>query len=98
MRRRLHNEIVTFTRMLEPTAREAELRQLSFAAVRDVVHSIWKEARVDVFGSFATGARGGRCCRCVCRTGGRWGANTWRGLGVGVGWGGSVGVSTHCHV
>lgn len=52
---RLHNEIAFFCKMLEPTAQEAEARQQSVDDVRQVVNSIWPQATVEVFGSFATG-------------------------------------------
>eukprot|EP00878_Enallax_costatus_P038077 GHUV01043225.1.p2 GENE.GHUV01043225.1~~GHUV01043225.1.p2 ORF type:complete len:152 (+),score=33.48 GHUV01043225.1:252-707(+) len=52
---RLHNEIVAFTKMLEPTAEEVDGRAKSMSVIREVVHSIWPQAEVLVFGSYATG-------------------------------------------
>lgn len=52
---RLHNEIVAFTAMLEPTAEETASRAASLACLREVVAGMWKGAEVQVFGSYATG-------------------------------------------
>jgi len=52
---RLHSEIVDFCRFAEPTAGEASSRAAAVQRVRDVVTSIWPGARLEVFGSFATG-------------------------------------------
>lgn len=52
---RLHNEVVAFAKMLEPTAEEVESRARSMRTVREVVHSIWPKANVMVFGSYETG-------------------------------------------
>jgi non-canonical poly(A) RNA polymerase PAPD5/7 len=43
---RLHNEVVAFCRMLEPTAEEIESRSRSMRTVREVVHSIWPQVSV----------------------------------------------------
>ncbi len=64
---RLHNEIVTFAKMLEPTEQEAASRKRSVDAVEEVVRGIWPEAEVKVFGSFATGEGAG--CGCARATG-----------------------------
>ena len=48
-------EIVDFCRFTEPTAAEAAARTDAVGLIRDVVVSIWPTARLDVFGSFATG-------------------------------------------
>jgi non-canonical poly(A) RNA polymerase PAPD5/7 len=47
---RLHNEVVAFCRMLEPTAEEVESRSRSMRTVREVVHSIWPQVSVAVVG------------------------------------------------
>jgi non-canonical poly(A) RNA polymerase PAPD5/7 len=52
---RLHAEIVDFCRFAEPTADEASSRAAAVQRVREVVASIWPGARLEVFGSFATG-------------------------------------------
>ena len=52
---RLHNEIVDFSRFLEPTEEEAKSRAAAVERVRAVVKTIWPEARFEVHGSFATG-------------------------------------------
>ncbi|KAF6264754.1 hypothetical protein COO60DRAFT_19013 [Scenedesmus sp. NREL 46B-D3] len=52
---RLHNEVVAFCKMLEPTAEEVASRARSMRTVREVVHSIWPQAEVLVFGSYETG-------------------------------------------
>ena len=52
---RLHNEIVDFSRFLEPTEAEASSRTAAVERVRDVVKGIWPNARFEVHGSFATG-------------------------------------------
>lgn len=43
---RFHNEIVAFTKMLEPTPEEVDSRAKSMRVIRDVVHSIWPHAEV----------------------------------------------------
>ena len=52
---RLHNEIVDFSRYLEPTEEEATSRAAAVERVRAVVNGIWPDARFEVHGSFATG-------------------------------------------
>lgn len=44
-----------FCRYLAPSPAETAARQAAIDAVEDVVTSIWPKARVQVFGSFATG-------------------------------------------
>ena len=51
---RLHQEIVDFSRYLEPTEEEARLGG-AVERVRDIVKDIWPAARFEVHGSFATG-------------------------------------------
>lgn len=41
--------------LVQPTPEEAAARAGAVAAVREVVGSIWPSARVEVFGSYATG-------------------------------------------
>lgn len=52
---RLHNEIVDFGRFLEPTEEEETARGRAVERVREVVKTIWPDARFEVHGSFATG-------------------------------------------
>jgi non-canonical poly(A) RNA polymerase PAPD5/7 len=52
---RLHQEIVDFSRYLEPTEDEAASRAAAVERVRDIVKDIWPDARFEVHGSFATG-------------------------------------------
>jgi non-canonical poly(A) RNA polymerase PAPD5/7 len=52
---KLHNEVVAFTTMLEPTAEEVDSRRKSMVTVREVVNNIWPSAQVVVFGSYETG-------------------------------------------
>ncbi|KAI7844721.1 hypothetical protein COHA_001808 [Chlorella ohadii] len=52
---RLHQEVVEFCRYLAPSPAEAAARQAAIDRIEDVVTSIWPKARVQVFGSFATG-------------------------------------------
>eukprot|EP00775_Hariotina_reticulata_P010713 gene10713-10869_t len=52
---KLHNEVVAFTKMLEPTPEEVDSRSKSMSTVREVVNSIWPSAQVVVFGSYETG-------------------------------------------
>ena len=50
-------EVVEFCRYLAPSRQEREARQAAIDRIEDVVTGIWPKARVEVFGSFATGAR-----------------------------------------
>jgi DNA polymerase sigma len=65
---RLHQEVVAFTQILEPTPQEADARRTAVDAVRGLVQGIWKDADVKPFGSYATGgliqaaAAGGGTC------------------------------------
>lgn len=52
---RLHREIVEMCYCLEPLPFEGAARQAALKRIQDVVCSIWPEATMDVFGSFATG-------------------------------------------
>ena len=52
---RLHQEILNFCKCLEPTAAEEKARKNALSRVESAVRSIWHDARVEVFGSFATG-------------------------------------------
>lgn len=51
-------EVVEFCRYLAPSPAEQASRQAAIDAIEDVVTSIWPKARVQVFGSFATGVWG----------------------------------------
>lgn len=48
-------EIVELCRYLAPAAEEQASRQAAIDRIQAVVASIWPEARLEVFGSFATG-------------------------------------------
>lgn len=48
-------EVVEFCRYLAPSPAESAARQAAIDAIEDVVTSIWPKARLQVFGSFATG-------------------------------------------
>eukprot|EP00199_Chlamydomonas_sp_CCMP681_P000819 CAMPEP_0119102870 /NCGR_PEP_ID=MMETSP1180-20130426/1473_1 /TAXON_ID=3052 ORGANISM="Chlamydomonas cf sp, Strain CCMP681" /NCGR_SAMPLE_ID=MMETSP1180 /ASSEMBLY_ACC=CAM_ASM_000741 /LENGTH=507 /DNA_ID=CAMNT_0007087247 /DNA_START=36 /DNA_END=1556 /DNA_ORIENTATION=- len=52
---RLHQEMVELTELLHPTQAEYDSRNEAVEAVTQAVNSIWPEASVAVFGSFATG-------------------------------------------
>lgn len=52
---RLHQEIVEFCRYLAPSAEEQAQRQAAMDRIEAVVTSIWPKARLQAFGSFATG-------------------------------------------
>lgn len=52
---RLHQEVVEFCRYLAPSPGEQAARQAAIDSIEEVVTSIWPKARVEVFGSFATG-------------------------------------------
>lgn len=51
----MHQEILNFCKCLEPTAAEEKARKNALSRVESAVRSIWHDARVEVFGSFATG-------------------------------------------
>lgn len=48
-------EIVEFCRYLAPSAEEQAQRQAAMDRIEAVVTSIWPKARLQAFGSFATG-------------------------------------------
>lgn len=48
-------EVLELCELLQPTEDEAAGRNAAVAAVTDVVKSIWPNATVAIFGSFATG-------------------------------------------
>lgn len=48
-------EIVEFCRFLEPTAREAAVREAATERVRQAIVEVFPSASVQVFGSFVTG-------------------------------------------
>ena len=52
---RLHEEILAFARFVAPTKQERNAREEAVERVRQVIESIWKNAQLQVFGSFATG-------------------------------------------
>ena len=51
----LHEEIEAFYRTVQPTPESHSLRMNLLQKVRSLVQSLWPEARVEPFGSFATG-------------------------------------------
>ena len=51
----LHQEIEAFYRSVQPTPESHSLRLNLLQKVRSLVQSLWPEARVEPFGSFATG-------------------------------------------
>ena len=51
----LHNEIVGFCRLMEPRAEEMKERQKLVDRFTELVHSTFKDSKVEVFGSQATG-------------------------------------------
>jgi DNA polymerase sigma len=61
---RLHNEIVAFTQMLEPTAEEVASRAASLDALRQVVAGIWPSAKVRACVCCAV-----LCCAALCCVG-----------------------------
>lgn len=50
----LHYEILEFERFMSPTRAEAAVRHRLVQTVTSIVNAIWPQARVDVFGSYAT--------------------------------------------
>ncbi|GAX78006.1 hypothetical protein CEUSTIGMA_g5448.t1 [Chlamydomonas eustigma] len=52
---RLHQEIVFLVELLHPTPQEEAERKDAVAAVTEVIKTVFPEAQVEVFGSFATG-------------------------------------------
>lgn len=52
---RLHEEVLAFAKFVAPTRSEKVAREEAVKRVRIVVESIWKNAQLQVFGSFATG-------------------------------------------
>ncbi|KER25682.1 hypothetical protein T265_14168, partial [Opisthorchis viverrini] len=51
----LHNEIKDFYNYIKPTDEEQYARDVVVSKIKDVVHSMWPDCEVDVFGSFKTG-------------------------------------------
>ncbi|KAG8198497.1 hypothetical protein JTE90_017363 [Oedothorax gibbosus] len=51
----LHEEITDFYEVMKPTEEEAEVRLKVVEHVTRIVHSLWPQAKVEVFGSFRTG-------------------------------------------
>jgi non-canonical poly(A) RNA polymerase PAPD5/7 len=51
----LHDEIVSFAKLMEPTPEELENRQIFIAEVEKVVKSTFQNCEIQVFGSSATG-------------------------------------------
>ena len=52
---RLHQEILNFCSCLKPTPEEEKARKDALKRIEDAVKALWPKARVEVFGSFATG-------------------------------------------
>lgn len=55
-------EVLELCELLQPTEDEAAGRNAAVAAVTEVVKSIWPNATVAIFGSFATGGSMGSKC------------------------------------
>ena len=53
--RSLHEEIEDFFQHMSPTVDEHHMRATVFENIKDVIHGLWKEAQVFIFGSFETG-------------------------------------------
>ncbi|XP_043220575.1 terminal nucleotidyltransferase 4B-like [Amphibalanus amphitrite] len=51
----LHEEIEDFFQHISPTVDEHHMRTTVFENIKNVIHDLWKEARVFIFGSFETG-------------------------------------------
>jgi non-canonical poly(A) RNA polymerase PAPD5/7 len=47
--------MVELSELLQPAPEEIENRRAAVQEIREVVNTIWPSARVEVFGSFATG-------------------------------------------
>ena len=50
-----HNEIVSFCRLMEPRIEEMDMRKELVARFTDLVNSTFRECKIEVFGSQATG-------------------------------------------
>ncbi|XP_067650739.1 terminal nucleotidyltransferase 4B-like [Haliotis asinina] len=51
----LHNEIKDFFHYMSPRPEEERMRQEVVDRIRGVIHGLWKDAKVEIFGSFKTG-------------------------------------------
>ncbi|CAL8100292.1 unnamed protein product [Calicophoron daubneyi] len=51
----LHTEVKDFFNYIKPTLEEQYAREMVVSKIRDVVHGLWPDCQVDVFGSFKTG-------------------------------------------
>lgn len=51
---RLHQEIEEFYEYMTATREEHELRLKVINNVKSIIHSLWPQAQVEVFGSFKT--------------------------------------------
>ncbi|KAL5962229.1 Terminal nucleotidyltransferase 4B [Taenia solium] len=51
----LHEEIIDFVSYVCPTPEEHWVREIIVSKVRNVIASLWRECKVEVFGSFSTG-------------------------------------------
>ncbi|VEL12169.1 unnamed protein product [Protopolystoma xenopodis] len=51
----LHKEIKDFYSYISPTLEEQTVRELVVLKVKGVIHGLWPDCQVDVFGSFSTG-------------------------------------------
>ncbi|KAH9281603.1 Non-canonical poly(A) RNA polymerase PAPD7 [Echinococcus granulosus] len=51
----LHEEIIDFVNYVCPSPEEHWVREIIISKVRNVIYSLWRECRVEVFGSFSTG-------------------------------------------
>ncbi|KFM61784.1 PAP-associated domain-containing protein 5, partial [Stegodyphus mimosarum] len=51
----LHEEICDFFETMRPTEQETEIRLKVVEHITKIVHSLWPQAKVEIFGSFRTG-------------------------------------------
>ncbi|XP_041377060.1 terminal nucleotidyltransferase 4B-like [Gigantopelta aegis] len=51
----LHEEILDFFKYMTPRPEEAQMRREVVERLQDVIHDLWPDAKVEIFGSFRTG-------------------------------------------
>lgn len=52
---RLHEEIEDFFRYMCPSVEEHSLRCRVVERIKNVIHELWSDSKVEIFGSFRTG-------------------------------------------